>query len=448
MSTTRIAEAIDYYHELLTGEFRQDILDFLPQALTNPHILVAGRPVCNVLRPYFIDRQTYNYVRDSSGLIMRAIGRLGQALMEDVNLRIQIDLSQDEEEAIHIDMGYGAHDLSARLDGFLTPDKQFHFVEYNADSPGGIAFGEVISEIFGGLPLLKTFGKRFPWMHFHPRHTVFNVLISTYHRWGGSGLPNIAIIDWRGVSTYNEFLLSQSYFESKGCRVKVADPGELEFRDGGVYIGDFPIQLIYKRLLVGDILTKLGIKHPLVEAVRRRAVCMVNGFRVQMLFKKMIFALLSDPVNEHLFDSTTNNAIARHIPWTRRVKECKTTYKGRTVDLIPFIAQNRDHLVLKPNAEYGGRGVVLGWECEDSHWAEALQNAVDTSYVVQERVPVAKESFPSLIEGEIRFNDRYFDLDPYVWDGARIEGCGVRLSSMALLNVAGGGSATPMFVLE
>ncbi len=71
------------------------------------------------------------------------------------------------------------------------------------------------------------------------------------------------------------------------------------------------------------------------------------------------------------------------------------------------------------------------------------------SYVVQERVSVGREPYPSLIEGKLRFEERYFDLDPYVWDGERIEGCGVRLSRQALLNVsAGGGSATPVFVLR
>ena len=59
------------------------------------------------------------------------------------------------------------------------------------------------------------------------------------------------------------------------------------------------------------------------------------------------------------------------------------------------------------------------------------------------------KSIPSIIDGELRFDERYLDLDPYVWDGERVEGCGVRLSKLALLNVsAGGGSATPMFIIR
>ncbi len=143
-------------------------------------------------------------------------------------------------------------------------------------------------------------------------------------------------------------------------------------------------------------------------------------------------------------DPSARVLIALNVPRHPLRWECAQ----HLLDLIPFIAQNRQKLVLKPNAEYGGRGVVLGWECEEAHWSEALQNAIDTSYVVQERVPVGRERYPSLIQGEIRFEERYFDLDPYVWEGSSVEGCGVRLSKLALLNVAGGGSAVPMFVLD
>ncbi len=31
-------------------------------------------------------------------------------------------------------------------------------------------------------------------------------------------------------------------------------------------------------------------------------------------------------------------------------------------------ASNREQLVLKPNDEYGGKGIVLGWEVDDAEW--------------------------------------------------------------------------------
>ena len=266
---------------------------------------------------------------------------------------------------------------------------------------------------------------------------------------GNVGLvPNIAIIDWRDASTYNEFLLFEEYFESRGCRVRIASPENLDYREGRLWIEDFGVDLVYKRVVVGEFLQKFGTNHALIDAVRDHSVCMVNGFTVQMLTKKAIFALLSDPDYANLFDADQTKAISGHIPWTRKVRECKTVYGNRSVDLVPFVSENRDHLVLKPNGEYGGRGVVLGWECDADRWDQTLKGALDGSYVVQERVPQYREFYPSIVDGELRIEERFFDLDPYIWHGDHAEGCGVRLSRAALLNVAGGGSATPMFVIR
>jgi hypothetical protein len=197
------------------------------------------------------------------------------------------------------------------------------------------------------------------------------------------------------------------------------------------------------------LLQRLGLNHALVRAASDRAVCVANGFGVQMAFHKTLFALLSDPEQSHLFSAEIAAAIARHIPWTRKVKECKTFHAGEKIDLIPFIASNKNMFALKPGGEYGGRGVVLGWEVSDADWSAAMNVALASSYVVQQRVEIGSEAYPSFENGHLVYQKRHFDLDPYVWNGEQIQGCGVRLSRAALLNVsAGGGSATPMFILK
>ena len=45
-----------------------------------------------------------------------------------------------------------------------------------------------------------------------------------------------------------------------------------------------------------------------------------------------------------------------HIPWTRVVEErTHRSSDGKPIDLLPFIEQQRERLVLKPNDDYGGR---------------------------------------------------------------------------------------------
>jgi uncharacterized circularly permuted ATP-grasp superfamily protein len=162
----------------------------------------------------------------------------------------------------------------------------------------------------------------------------------------------------------------------------------------------------------------------------------------------MSFALLSDDRHAGLYDADQRASIERHIPWTRKVREGPTTRRGRRVaDLTEYVARHRSGLVLKPNDEYGGKGVVLGWTASQADWEKALKDALRGSYVVQEAVEVPKEPFPVALE-DIQLMDLAIDLDPYLFDG-RPGGVLTRLSSSALLNVtAGAGSIVPTYLVE
>ena len=105
-------------------------------------------------------------------------------------------------------------------------------------------------------------------------------------------------------------------------------------------------------------------------------------------------------------------------------------------------------LVLKPNDEYGGKGVVIGWETAPDEWARALAEALRTPSIVQERVTIAYEAYPAMVDGTVQIGRRLVDSDPFVF-GNEVHGCLCRLSTVTLLNVtAGGGSTTPVFLVE
>ncbi|MDX2031834.1 MAG: circularly permuted type 2 ATP-grasp protein [Blastocatellia bacterium] len=426
-----------------------DAVERLREGTERHRLTFGSRPICNVLRPMFISAEKYDYIRRDSSHVLRAIEKLSRALLADARMPRILDLSPEEEQIIRIDPGYSSPDGSGRLDAFFDATGEFRFVEYNADSPGGLLFGDVLSELFLEMEVMREFTRRFPVRRIDVRARILGMLLTSYREWGGRERPGIAIVDWNEVNTRTEFEISRAYFESRGYPTIIVDPDELDYRGGWLRARDFRVDLIYKRVVTGELLARGGLNHPIVRATRERAVCTVNAFRVQMLFKKAIFALLDEPANEALFSADEVAALRRHIPWTRSLREGHTTYHSRKVDLLEFVLANRDRLVLKPNSDYGGRGVVLGWECDDAKWRQAVLDALGASFVVQERVDVLQQPFPTLLDDRISFENRYVDFDPYTWNGDDVEGAGVRLSSSALLNVtAGGGSATPMYVLE
>jgi len=105
--------------------------------------------------------------------------------------------------------------------------------------------------------------------------------------------------------------------------------------------------------------------------------------------------------------------------------------------------------VLKPNDDYGGHGIVLGWQTNASGWEMAVQNALNSPYIVQERVFIPTEPYPSIVDGGLHIFDRLLDTAPFIFHGSYVDGCLTRLSTDPLLNVsAGGGSTVPTFVVD
>jgi uncharacterized circularly permuted ATP-grasp superfamily protein len=187
----------------------------------------------------------------------------------------------------------------------------------------------------------------------------------------------------------------------------------------------------------------------LLEAYRAGAVCLVNNFRSKMIHKKALFAVLTDERHAGLFNAEEREAVRRHVPWTRMVREGKTDKGGAEIDLLDFIRANSGRLVLKPNDDYGGHGIYIGWNCDAAAWDEALGAALTNGdYIVQERVKTAREVFPALMDdGSVVYAEQLVDLDPMLFNG-RVGSAFTRLSSTELANVSSGGGMVPTFIID
>src|SRR5690606_2276145 len=138
-----------------------------------------------------------------------------------------------------------------------------------------------------------------------------------------------------------------------------------------------------------------GASNPLFEAIHARAVRTLSGISRGLLCGyKHLFELLSSPEHGSMFEPDVDAALAKHVRWTRAVRNAKTTYRGQVIDLLPFVADSRERWVLKPSGGHSGMGVVIGNRCTDSVWRQSLKRALTQKYVVQERVLGAAEPFP------------------------------------------------------
>jgi hypothetical protein len=442
--------AIDAWHDGLTPELAGESEAWLTGELGRRGLFFGERPLCTVLRPRFLTPQQYTLLRERIVVLLGAFDRALRAALVDPPLLEQFGLLDWERTLALEDPRIPASPVG-RLDAFFDPaDGLLRFTEYNAETPAGSAYNDALTELFLALPAAGPFLRSHALRPLPARHNVLHALLGAYHQWSGRReLPAIGILDWKEVPTYSEFVLYRDYFAAMGLRCVIADVRDCELRNGKLLAGGTPIELIYKRVLIGELIAREGLEHPIVRAVRSGAVCMVNPFRCKILHKKASLAVLSDERNAALFDGAQLQAIVEHIPWTRRVEERTTEFEGKRIDLIPWMARNRERLVLKPNDDYGGAGIVLGWEVEEPAWAAAIEQALAEPFIVQERIGLPEESFPSFADGELVYANRILDTAPFVFGGRYADGCMTRVSTATLVNVtAGGGSTVPTFVVE
>ena len=176
---------------------------------------------------------------------------------------------------------------------------------------------------------------------------------------------------------------------------------------------------------------------------------MVNSFRSKLIHKKALFAVLTDNRYAPLFSQAEVAAIRAHVPWTRIVRDEQSDYQNEQIDLLEFVRRNSERLVLKPNDDYGGHGITIGWNVDQSEWEAAIDKAqANGDYLVQERVPTARETFPALTAGgRIEFAEQLVDLDPLLFNG-KVGSAFTRLSYTELANVSSGGGMVPTYIVS
>lgn len=424
----------------------QAVFDELIAAQRKLGLVFGERPTCSFLRPHIITRSQYDEVSRAASIVAAAVERMVARALVDDDLLALLGPTERETQMARIDPGYSRLCVSSRLDSYLSEGK-FQFLEYNAETPAGVGDQMQLEQVLFPLAHLQALLASHPHFRPQPHRRLLRALVDTYREWGGEAeRPQIAIVDWQGVATESEFFILREYFASEGYETIIADPGELIYDGRHLSRGDFRIDIVYKRVVIHELFERCDANHPLALAYADRNICLVNSFRSKIAHKKASFAILSDPAYAHMFTPTEIEIFRKHIPWTRRVQGGSTVFHESVMDLIDLMRQERNRLVLKPNDDYGGHGVFIGWESTAEEWECAIHLALERPYVVQERVSLKKTPMPMFTD-RVRMKEMFVDFNPFLFDN-ETEGALIRLSTSSLLNVTSGGGQTALLVLE
>src|SRR5437660_10317692 len=97
-----------------------------------------------------------------------------------------------------------------------------------------------------------------------------------------------------------------------GIPTLIADPRELDWDGKSLVAEDKKIDLVYRRVLINDIVAKPAECSALDKAYSANAVCVPNNLRGKIPHVRTLFAVLTDQQNGALFSHRQRELIRDH----------------------------------------------------------------------------------------------------------------------------------------
>jgi hypothetical protein len=420
----------------------------LEEAFRLADITFAGEPMRTCLRPHLVTRPQWEALRVSGRRLMEIAARVARAVFAgDVDALLAF-LGTPAAEARWVRFDPGPPDVVlSRLDAFLDGEEP-RFIEINSDAPAGFGYGDRMAEVFEALPLFRAFraGRA---VHYQPSGpALVEAVLGTWAaRHPGAALPVVAIADWAEVKTRADQEILRALFAARGVRCVLADPRAMEVAGGRLRAGEDTIDVVYRRAVLSELVAREDEVGAFLRAYREGLALFVNSLRCHLSEDKAFFALLTDEAYASLMSAEEAELVRRAVPWTRRVAERRTRHGGLEIDLVPWIGEHRDRLVLKPAHGYGGRSVLVGDETSPADWSAAVDAGLREPWVVQERVLIPEEVFPVLDAGRLELAPLKVNVNPFYVAGADV-GAVTRASRSSVINVSAGGGSVPTFVVD
>jgi len=232
--------------------------------------------------------------------------------------------------------------------------------------------------------------------------------------WALSGrtrpLRTIAIVEERPEAQYlyPEFLLFKQLFETNGVTAVIADPAELQLRDGVLYCGAQTIDLVYNRLT--DFYFDAEASAVLREAYLQRAAVVTPHPRAHALYAdKRNLVLLSDPAQLQRLGvpAATQAVLLEGIPRTEIVAPSNADR----------LWAERKRLFFKPFGGFGSRAAYRGDKITQRVWQEILAGG----YVAQALVAPGERALSGEASQVLKFDLRDYVYENQVqWTAARL----------------------------
>jgi len=423
----QLGDAIARYHKLLEQpSYRQSgWAEQFQERMRQQHLVESGRLLAPVLRPHFVSRRQLDALSRVSTQMADILDRLEAIAFASPMLLNRLQMLPAEKMLASLPHGYARSGITASIDANLS-NGSLSLQGVDASKPEGLAYSNILAELFLELPILKDFKRgRYKLSKLGGPKSLLQAVQMAYRQFGGKNKPAIAIVELgqeSGSGQGTEVLSSEGRLLAEslsqlGSNVRLIPPELLEYSGGKLHSGDFAIDLVFRRVSTREILIRWDLSHPLLRAYRDGAVCVVNSFRAEFAQRRALFDLLTDEtVTAHL-PTSDRKLIRNSIAWTRVVAPRKTKHGDKDIDLPEFILNSREILALLPNEDSSDQRIYIGAEMTSAAWDRALKIALRTPYVVQERALPTQEFFPLFQYGEFKMKEAEVTVHTHVLNG-------------------------------
>jgi hypothetical protein len=354
------------------------------------------------------------YIHFVTLTIQNALKRLPELYQQDFEVREILRLTPGEERWLWDCWGpsqrennpvFGRHD--AVVD-FTSPmwKNTLRFMEPNMSGIGGLHLvptaENILNEVL--LPVLQAQDSHLQLEIGKDIRELLMQDVLDHLEALGRPARNICFVEpkYAGSGPDEQESLARYYHDRYGLKVMHADPAELTLQKDEVrYRGDI-VDLAYRDYSVSDLID-LQQEGADVEPMRFlfRQNRMISSIAAE-LDQKSCWEVLTDPqIAQKHFSPDERQVFRRHVLWTRLLSDRQTTLPdGRVGDLLEYVRNDHEILVLKPNRAYGGEGVVIGPAVTQQEWESALEQALADKerWVVQQLANIPASEFPVLDE--------------------------------------------------
>lgn len=390
-------------HNELTEEFLATVADAGTgagemEATVHSSVVASSYLGRALSRPVFLTRAEYRRLIEDTNNLYTAVTELpGRLHGGDLTAFARsVGMNELQIEAI-LRNRTGQATRLGRADLCLS-ERGFEVMEINVGSTLGGLDNALLNEGMLAAPHVGAFVAKHGLVYVDTMAAVVETLLAECEIPAGTR-PVMAAADWpESFETLAPQLhRSAAMLVPLGLDAHACHVGQLRVADGRVWLEDKAVDVIYRLWTMEDQLSEVGAPmiEPLLGAADRGEVKLFTPMDGRLFGNKGVLALVSDERNRHLLTPAERDSVERVLPWTRMLRTGPVTVDGRTVDLAEYVLSEREQLILKPTALYGGKGVIPGWLTEPGEWRERVEAVMDTPYLVQRRINVLPEMFPT-----------------------------------------------------